>query len=1160
MVDPEQAPDLDERALRELYEQLTGSRAQPTWLAQCRRAFSDSMTRDLLDPTTREAHALTCYSRQWRTDPLRDEAETPDQSGSVRAPFDYSAALAVAHLTCAIAGTREPAQGAQTFLDHFAASGLCSVGTPFVAGPRPHGPATLVQVFAQLWRDAPTQLRGFAILTALEVAGVRPAERRTTEIPVLLVASDRDSNGNEKGEVGRLTLHLLESGPSGMHPDPAWSGFTQPDPEFIRSLHSAWNSSTLTETDSCVLWSVTGEHGGPYARLRGASMSVAIAIALNDIAPRHPRLHALRPHTLDPKTTATADLNTDGTLAHVTGYAAKLPAANSKGLRIIVPLDDYNEAKDSVPHGFCPQLVPAHTLADAIAEARTRPNPTRRVVALAIAMVAVLAGAWTWVLDANHRAELEVTRSRQLADTARTLREIDPAVAQQLALAALRIADTPQARTELLSSSAGDVPYRITGAGTILTTAPNTDRLAAAAPDGRVTFATITASGVNELARFPIDFEVSGISLSPDAQRLTAWHQIDRKQCTPFGNDAVSCDAVPGTARVQVWDMKGRPRPIYDLPVGDDEVVSTATAANSREIAVGMRNGKILRWDISSDTAPAPLPTLELPSGYPIVAYSPAGTLLGAAGTVSPGQTNQVRIWDTTRVRSDGAVPDFDRPPTSIAVMTNQTRRLMFSPDSRTLILRNSKLPGLEFFDLSNGPAHAEPTSVVAPIGTSTDRQPLLDLDYSSDGAYQAIAAQGREITVNSSDADKGRTLHTPADVYSVHFLRQGRSLAAATSDGTVWIWSLPTQRTDFGIAIDALPNTPGAGYSVSAPLLRRWNSVGAGFLSSRQLDAAIITRDMDAWRSAEPRKNFDGLHTTVSADGRVAAISEGSSGVYLWDPGAPDQNSAHSPWRATRRLPPVDVRSSGTGSVATNPSGTLLAVASPSKIAIWNLEEVADASTNPRVLDNDNPLDQPGSYPDHPTMALTDTGVLAVLTRGNDIDVWDLRGSSVPRKQTIARNDMARDPRAIALNHQGVLAVSNGAAVEIRRIDESRAVTTLGGPSGDRATISALAFAADGTELAIGRDGSIEIWNIADPASPHVTLELHTVDDGPRHVSFAGTPGYLATATSNALPARVYALRTEELAAAICESKTTLLTAAEWQTYAREVPMPALC
>ncbi|WP_338759908.1 WD40 repeat domain-containing protein [Nocardia vulneris] len=1160
MVDPERAPDYDERALRELYEQLTGSRAQPSWPGQCRHAFSDSTTRDLLDPTTREAHALTRYSRQWRTDPLRDEAETPNQSERVRTAFDYSAALAVAHLTGAIAGTCDPAQGVRTFLDHFAASGLCSVGTPFVAGPRPPGPATLVQVFAQLWRDAPAQLRGFAILTALEVAGVRPTGRRTTEIPVLLVASDRDSNGNEKGEVGRLTLHLLESGPSGMHPDPAWSGFAQPDPEFIRSLHTAWNSSTLTDTDACVVWSVTGEHGGPYARLRGASMSVAIAIALNDLAPRHPRLRALRPHTLDPKTTATADLHADGTLAHVTGYASKLPAANSKGLRIIVPLDDHDEAKGSVPQGFCPQLVPARTLADAIAEARTRPNPTRRLVALAIAMVAVLVGAWTWVLDANHRTELEVTRSRQLADTARTLREVDPAIAQQLALAALRIADTPQARTELLSSSAGDVPYRIIEAGTMLTTAPNTDRLAAATPDGRVTYATITASGINELYRFPLGFEVSGISLSPDGQRLTAWHQIDRKQCTPFGNDAVSCAAVSGTARVQVWDMNGRPRPIYDLPLGDDEVVSTATAANSREIAVGMRNGKILRWDISSDAAPAPLPTLELPSGYPIVAYSPAGTLLGAAGTVSPGQTNQVRIWDTTRVRTDGAVPDFDRPPTGIAVMTNQTRRLMFSPDSRALILRNSKLPGLEFFDLSNGPAHAEPTSIVTSIGTSTDRQPLRDLDYSSDGAYQATVEQGRVVTVNSSDADKGRTLHTPADISSVHFLRQGRSLAAATSDGTVWIWSLPTQRTDFGIAIDALSNTPGPGNSVSAPLLRQWNSIGAGFLSGRQLDAAIITRDMDAWRSAETEKNFDGLHTAVSANGRVAAISDGSSGVYLWDPGAPGRDAAPTPWRATRRLPPVDGLSSGSGSIVMNPSGTLLAVASPSKIAIWNLEEVADASTSPRVLDNGNPLDQPGIYPEHPTMAITDTGVLAVLTRGNDIDVWDLRGSPVPHKKTIARNDMTTDPRVMALNHQGVLAVSNGAAVEIRRTDGSRAVTTIAGPSGDRANISALAFAAHGTELAIGRDGSIEIWDVANPASPHVMLELHTVDDGPRHVSFAGTPGYLATATSNAFPARVYTLRTEELAAAICESKTALLTAAEWQTYAKEVPMPALC
>ncbi|WP_280432894.1 WD40 repeat domain-containing protein [Nocardia brasiliensis] len=1159
MVDPEQSPHHDERAARELYEQLTGSRAQPTWLAQCRHAFSDNTTRDLLDTTTPEAHALTCYSRQWRTNPLQDEAETPDQSESARTPFDYSAASAVAHLTCAIAGTRDPTQGAKTFLDHFAASGLCSVGTPFAAGPRPHGPATLVRVFAQLWRDAPAQLRGFAILTALEVAGVRPAERRTTEIPVLLVASNRDSNGNETGEVGRLTLHLLESGPSGMHPDPAWSGFAQPDPEFMRSLHTAWNSSTLTDTDSCVIWSVTGEHGGPYARLRGASMTVAIAIALNDLAPRHPRLRALRPHTLDPKTTATADLNTDGTLAHVTGYASKLPAANSKGLRIIVPLDDHDEAKDSVPQGFCPELVPARTLADAIAEARTRPNPTRRAVALAITMVAVLAGAWIWVLDANHRTELEMTRSRQLADTARTLREVDPAIAQQLALAALRIADTPQARTELLSSSAGDVPYRITGAGTVLTTTPNGDRLAAATPDGRVTFATITASGIDELARFPIGFEVAGISLSPDSQRLTAWREIDRKQCTPFGNDAVSCDAVPGTARVQVWDTNGRPHPIYDLPVGDDEVVSTATAANSREIAVGMRNGKILRWDISSDTAPAPLPTLELPSGYPIVAYSPAGTLLGAAGTASPGQTNQVRIWDTTRVRSDGAVPDFDRPPTSIAVMTNQTRRLMFSPDSRTLILRNSKLPGLEFFDISNGPAHAEPAGVVASVGTSTDRQPLRDLDYSGDGAYQAIVEQSREIIVNSSDADKGRTLHTPADIYSVHFMRQGRSLAAATSDGTVWIWSLPMQRTDFGIAIDALPNTPGPGYSVSAPLLRRWNSVGAGFLSSRQLDAAVITRDMDAWRSTETSKNVDGLHTAVSANGRVAAISAGS-GIYLWDPSAPGQNSAHSSWRATRRLPPVDALSSGTGSVAMNPSGTLLAVASRSKIAIWNLAESADASTNPRFLHNDNPLDRPGSYREHPTMAITDTGVLAVLTHGNDIEVWDLRGSSVPRKQTIVRNDTNTDPPAIALNHQGVLAVSNGATVDIRRIDESSAVTTLAGPSGDRANISALAFAAEGTELAVGRDGSIEIWNIADPESPHVTLELHTVDDGPRHISFAGTPGYLATATSNAFPARVYALRTEELAAAICESKTALLTAAEWQTYTKEVPLPTLC
>ncbi|MFD8098408.1 hypothetical protein ACFV24_02640 [Nocardia fluminea] len=371
--------------------ELTG--AEQGWMARCRSAVTEGAVaaRALFEPRPETAVLARASLARWKhldseDDLLTEEAESPDQQDK-RITADLSAARALGKLACALTGVSEIGSATTHFLDHAERSSLCSTGTQLLptSARLTSEPGELASLVLHLLDRGNSPARGFAILTALELAGHRPATLRTAEVNVLLV----DAYG--VGQVGLLRLAQVQGGPSGLHPDPARMSFLQADAEFHTSLTNAWKISRLSATDACVLWSVTDDRGSPANNINGKSLGAAFAVAIDDLTPDERWFPRFRTRRLDPACAITAGL--DGvTLTKVGGYTGKLQAAQRHSLRVVVAGAGFDDATRTAPPHFADSIAVARTVEEAIAHTRTRVSYTLWVSVPAAMVVLALIG------------------------------------------------------------------------------------------------------------------------------------------------------------------------------------------------------------------------------------------------------------------------------------------------------------------------------------------------------------------------------------------------------------------------------------------------------------------------------------------------------------------------------------------------------------------------------------------------------------------------------------------------------------------------------------------------------------------------------------------------------------------------------------------------
>lgn len=155
-----------------------------------------------------------------------------------------------------------------------------------------------------------------------------------------------------------------------------------------------------------------------------------------------------------------------------------------------------HEAPNPLEREFLAASVDDQSARSAAERRRIRRGYQLVSVLMVLVLIAAGAGLYARQVTASADREARLALSRQTATKADQLREKDPALAAQLALASYAAAPTPEARSALLDSSAHPMPRRMRAIGGTTTVMASAGALIAVGTDtGRVQLWWTTAGG-----------------------------------------------------------------------------------------------------------------------------------------------------------------------------------------------------------------------------------------------------------------------------------------------------------------------------------------------------------------------------------------------------------------------------------------------------------------------------------------------------------------------------------------------------------------------------------------------------------------------------------------------------------------------------------------
>jgi WD40 repeat protein/transcriptional regulator with XRE-family HTH domain len=732
---------------------------------------------------------------------------------------------------------------------------------------------------------------------------------------------------------------------------------------------------------------------------------------------------------------------------------------------------------------------------------------TQRQAAVQLQKRAIyLMGAFILALIMAGLALFQGERVRQAALTAQTERRI--ATARELAAASLNNLSMDPERSILLAlqsvSTTRDVdrtilpeslealhraiissPIRMTldGHGTRVLSAaysPNGERLATIGDDGTVIiWNTLTGESLLRLqgTTEPSDFISSKrVAYSPDGELVVA---VDRNQVKIY-------DSVSGNL-------------LKTLSGHQADLTAIAISADGKLIASGALDGSVTIWDA------APAVSLFQVAAHPVaienLTFSPDGKWL-----VTSGDDAAMRIWDTSTGNLLKEYPDF----------SDVVAGLTFSPDGRR-------------FAISDGTIHVWQFSVNAADGQAsissqelfTIRDALSDT-FSPDG-NQLAGISGNAIKI--WDAATGRELLTlnghTGWVSGVAFSPNGKSLASASLDGTVKVWSLLSGAET--VAVSSAPASSGT---------RVMFSPDGTMFATNGGDGSATLWDT---HTGEPRLTLRGhnmavLNVAFNFDGAYFATGSLDGTTIIWDTATGKKQFT------------LKGHAEGVRDLAFSPDGSLLASGGFDGTAkIW------DIKTGSLIHE----------IAGHQGIVLgvafsLDGTRLATSSTDATVMIWDVKTGKL--LFTLSGHDAGI--RDLAYSPDGALLATgsgDGTAILWNATTGSHVFTLIGHSSG----IQSVAFSPDGKYLATGsEDDTAKLWDVG-TGTEILTLPGNGV--GVTGVAFNPSNGGTSIAVASGTT-RLFLLDIEDLLALAYSRVTRSFVPAECRKYlhVEQCPIPA--
>lgn len=776
-------------------------------------------------------------------------------------------------------------------------------------------------------------------------------------------------------------------------------------------------------------------------------------------------------------------------------------------------------------------FVDASVAAGAASEraARRRTRRLQGTVAVLAALVLAVAGlsgyafsqrsaargAESAALQAASRAD-----SRDVAFTADQLRAQDPAVAAQLSVSADEFARTPQATAGLLESSDAPSVARIDdSAGIVQWVAVSPDRrlLAAAAADGSLRLWNVTVPGHPVL--------VSGLLPANSREPLYA---------AAFSPDGRVLAAAGADRVVTLWKISGTKAARLAQPLSGpaSTVYSIAFSPDSAMLAAASTDGTIRLWHVADPARAAPEGApLATPgtAAYPnSVAFSPDGRTL-AAGT----NTGTVWLWHLPAAAALGAGgAPAALPGMPLKGPAASVSGVAFSPDGSELAASSKDLK-VWLWRVGAGRAVKDGTLTGAVNWVNT-------VAFSPDGRSLAAGTSGAKVLVWSLATRRVTAqLPHPQPVTSVTWDGPGR-VAAASADGTVSLWALPSAVLAIGSQPTQLAYGPGgATLAVGGDgSVQLWDTVTRTLLASRPLPTAAAYANATAFR---PAKAGAALLAVAVSDGTVELLS-GSTLAPV--------------------APPITVISGpgGAESVAFSPDGTLLATgADDGSVRLFDVTSPA----HPRQLTVVRGAGNADFI--YTVMFAPDGKLIAASSVDTDsVQLWRLTSGDGLVRAGRDLGGMASYPIGLAFTPDSrTLAIGNSDKnVYLWNVASPARPQRIGAPlTGPSGQTWAVAFSPDGKTLAAGaNDGTVWLWNLADAARPALTATLSGLPGHVFSVAFSPDGAQLAAASYDDDTVRLWDTSPATARAAICGNLGQPVSAGEWATYVPGVPYRAPC
>lgn len=1089
---PEQPTIIEHSAL---LRRLTGGAQE--WHAKVAQARPKGATAiwDLLAVDGECRRALTESSRQ-QADPAgrddRDEAEILQLEEAADTP-ELSAAHAVAAVAAA---TCAGAPRADLVLD--AVTRWADARVPAFDAGLPFLPEIFTSVdpathllLAELNALTGTPFRGYLALTALTLLGSRPPVRRRAGLAVRVstpVLLDRQV----EGAVGTLRLEMLDTGPAGLHPDPAVMAFFRGDEQFVESIRRAWSNSPLQASGACVVWSVQ-EGDGPCNAVEQGSLGGACAVGLHELHRRSRLRGRASLFILDPRSAVTGALDERAErLLPVGGYERKLAAADQAKLRrVVVPEQSYRapDFPKETPRRL--QVTRAASVREAVLRTRNRPNPVYLVATAVIAVVSLV--AWLVVgqaaareTAANQKAELESRRkiAERILAQAVSVRSDDPRLALRLGVAAHAIDPDSRYRQVLLETfSQAPISAPIDGS-----------LWAAASTDGRY----VVASDGDALQTWDLTTPTSPRRVGPRFATVGTAREVIVAALSPDGNTVAVSTGGTVSAQggstvdntIQLWDISHKEAPTkVGETFGDlgcsGKLAATALAfsPDSRRIAIAGDQGAVT-WDLTAPAAPralhAPIPT------DCALAFSPDGRRLATA-------YGGVQVWDVS-------APSTPRPILASANTVRGAGGLWFSPDGSALIASSQPINGTRAGGggvASGDPDDIEDTTVVVLTAGNHGDLSISDTLAGAD-APVAFAPDGTMFT----ESDNGGVL-----IWDQKSSSFWENLGEEPLRGTASAATSLTVAAGTGTLLSADAQGVLAWQLVSRRLPHLDESLGAPYGKSAYFPDGrnAVTEKGEIWditRSTDPKLLSSKLASgsvAVSADGHLAAVAAGPGGATIWN--VQDRRNPRKILTLTGQN-----ADSGAHSAAFSPDGSRFAAIYPyHEILLWDLAH-PDA---PRRLQLDNP-----TAPSAPVAFSADGRIVA-----GDKQAWDISDPAGPRRVVgpTGRVQLLPGPA------HALLEITDGRITVWRHTDGPR-LERLGAfspPSEADRNQTIVTTSKDGTIVATslwttsggGASNDVLLWDLSDPRTPRQLGTPLTDHTSQPYVAFSPDREMMATA-----------------------------------------------